>query len=44
VDAAVDTLVGPVYYRALVTGDPLPASFTDRLVDGFLRSYGLLRP
>lgn len=36
VDLAVDRLVGPIYYRALVTGDPMPREFTDRLVAEFL--------
>ncbi|MDN3359138.1 TetR/AcrR family transcriptional regulator [Actinomadura sp. DC4] len=36
VELAVDRLVGPVHYRALVTGDPLPRAFTDALVDRFL--------
>jgi AcrR family transcriptional regulator len=35
--AEVDQLVGPIYHRVLVTGDPVDRSFTDRLVDGFLR-------
>jgi hypothetical protein len=32
IDLAVDQLVGPVYYRALITGQPLPPEFTDALV------------
>lgn len=32
-DLAVDELVGPVYYRALITQQSMPASFTDALVD-----------
>jgi len=36
VDLAVDQLVGPVYYRALVTGEPVPREFTDHLVHQFL--------
>lgn len=36
VDLAVDQLVGPVYYRVLVTGEPVPREFTDHLVDRFL--------
>lgn len=35
-DAAVDQLVGPVYYRVLVTGEPVIREFTDYLVDRFL--------
>jgi AcrR family transcriptional regulator len=34
---AVDRLVGPVYHRALITGDPVNAAFVDTLVDAFLR-------
>jgi AcrR family transcriptional regulator len=37
VPADVDQLVGPVYYRVLVTGEPVGRPFTDRLVDGYLR-------
>jgi len=36
VDGLVGQLVGPVYYRVLVTGEPVPREFTDRLVDDFL--------
>jgi AcrR family transcriptional regulator len=32
IDLAVDQLVGPVYYRALITRQELPVSFTDALV------------
>jgi hypothetical protein len=35
-DAALDSLSGPVLYRALVTGESVPAAFTDRLVDQIL--------
>ena len=35
-DLVVDQLVGPIYYRVLVTGQPVPASFTDALVDAVL--------
>jgi hypothetical protein len=35
-DLAVDQLVGPIYYRVLVTGQPVPGSFTDALVDTVL--------
>jgi len=37
-DLAVDQLVGPIYYRVLVTGEPVPREFTDQLVRRFLRS------
>jgi hypothetical protein len=36
VDLAVEQLVGPVYYRVLVTGEPVPPEFTDALVDRYL--------
>lgn len=36
IDLAVDQLVGPVYYRVLVTGQPVPPEFTDALVDQYL--------
>ena len=36
IDLAVEQLVGPIYYRVLVTGQPVPAEFTDQLVDRFL--------
>ncbi|GLY84135.1 TetR/AcrR family transcriptional regulator [Actinoallomurus iriomotensis] len=35
-DFAVDQLVGPLYYRVLVTGHPVPEEFTDALVERFL--------
>ncbi|MFI6217963.1 TetR/AcrR family transcriptional regulator [Nocardia brasiliensis] len=37
IDFLVDQLVGPIYYRALVTGEPVPREFTDRLVAQVLR-------
>ena len=36
IDLAVDQLVGPVYYRVLITGQPVPPEFTDALVDQYL--------
>ncbi|MGI5501568.1 TetR/AcrR family transcriptional regulator [Lentzea sp. CA-135723] len=36
VDVAVDHLVGPIHYRVLVTGTPVPRAFTDDLVAAFL--------
>ena len=36
VDLALDQLVGPIYYRVLVTGAPVPREFTDDLVAAFL--------
>jgi AcrR family transcriptional regulator len=35
-DLAIDQLVGPIYYRVLVTGQPVPREFTDLLVHNFL--------
>jgi AcrR family transcriptional regulator len=37
VAAEADQLVGPLYYRILVTDDAVGDDFTDRLVDAFLR-------
>lgn len=37
--AEVDQLVGPIYHRVLVTGDPVDRAFTDRLVTEFLRRF-----
>ena len=39
--AAVDLLVGPVYHRVLMTGDPVDEAFVDSLVEHFLTGYGL---
>ncbi|GIJ48283.1 putative transcriptional regulator, TetR family protein [Virgisporangium aliadipatigenens] len=36
VDVAIDRLFGPLYLRVLVTGEPVPRAFTDRLVDAYL--------
>ena len=36
VAAELDQLVGPIYYRVLVTGESVDADFLDHLVDGFL--------
>lgn len=38
IELAVDELVGPVYYRALVTRQPVPPEFTDALVRNWLRA------
>jgi AcrR family transcriptional regulator len=35
-ESALDQLVGPIYYRVLVTGAPVGATFTDGLVDRLL--------
>ncbi|MET8982821.1 TetR/AcrR family transcriptional regulator [Streptomyces sp. NPDC004539] len=39
--AETDQLVGPLYYRVLVTGEPVGREFTDGLVDAFLRRHTL---
>lgn len=36
VAAELDQIMGPIYYRVLVTGEPVDRSFTDHLVDRFL--------
>jgi len=36
IDLALDQLVGPIYYRVLVTGDAVGAKFWDSLVVAFL--------
>jgi AcrR family transcriptional regulator len=35
----VDQLVGPIYHRVLVTGAPVDQTFTDHLVDVFVRRH-----
>lgn len=37
VPAAVDMLVGPLYHRILMTGDPVDEAFIDQLVEHFVR-------
>ncbi|SEF89240.1 DNA-binding transcriptional regulator, AcrR family [Nonomuraea solani] len=37
--AETDRLVGPLYYRVLVTGEPVGVEYTDRLVDDFLARF-----
>jgi AcrR family transcriptional regulator len=37
-DATLDLLHGPLYYRALVTGEPIDRAFIDALVDELLPS------
>ncbi|MFF7245821.1 TetR/AcrR family transcriptional regulator [Embleya sp. NPDC008237] len=39
-----DQLVGPLYYRVLVTAEPIDDAFTDGLVDAFLRRHGSTAP
>lgn len=36
VPAAVDRLVGPLYHRVLITGDPVDDAFVDAIVDHFI--------
>ncbi len=36
IELALDELTGPVYYRVLMTRQPVPRSFTDALVDRYL--------
>jgi AcrR family transcriptional regulator len=36
---ATDQLVGPVFYRFLVSGDPIDDAYLDALADVFLRAY-----
>jgi len=38
-DAALDRLLGPVYYRVFVTGDKVDAKFTDGVVASFLAAF-----
>jgi AcrR family transcriptional regulator len=39
-DLAIDQLVGPVYYRVLITGEPVTPEYTDALVGRFLGGAG----
>ncbi|MGW1993705.1 TetR/AcrR family transcriptional regulator [Embleya sp. NPDC001921] len=39
-----DQLVGPLYYRVLVTDEPIGDTFTDALVDAFLARHGSAPP
>jgi AcrR family transcriptional regulator len=36
IELAIDELTGPVYYRVLITRQPVPVAFTDRLVNDYL--------
>jgi len=36
IELAIDQLAGPVYYRVLITGEPVTPAYTDSLVDRFL--------
>jgi AcrR family transcriptional regulator len=42
IELAVDQVVGPVYYRVLITGESVTAPFTDALADRYLA--GLTHP
>jgi AcrR family transcriptional regulator len=42
--AAVDQLVGPIYHRVLVTGDPVTDAFVDGIVNGFLSQHRCDQP
>jgi AcrR family transcriptional regulator len=35
----IDMLIGPIWTRLLITGDPLPASIVDDIIDVVLRAY-----
>jgi AcrR family transcriptional regulator len=37
IELAIDQLVGPIYFRVLVTGDTVTQKFTDALVKGFMQ-------
>jgi AcrR family transcriptional regulator len=38
-EVAIDLLLGPIYYRLLMSGEPLTSAFIDRLV-GAVMTYG----
>jgi AcrR family transcriptional regulator len=38
-ELAIDQLLGPIHYRVLVTGQPVPRPYTDRLVRQFLLAH-----
>ena len=38
-ELAVDLLLGPIYYRVLMSGEPLTSAFVERLVDAVM-AYG----
>jgi AcrR family transcriptional regulator len=42
--SAVDQLVGPIYHRVLVTGDPVTDAFVDGIVNGFLSQHRCDQP
>jgi AcrR family transcriptional regulator len=39
-ELAIDQLAGPVYYRVLITGQPVTPDYTDALVDRYLAAAG----
>jgi AcrR family transcriptional regulator len=41
---AADQLVGPIYYRVLITAEPVPPEFTDALVNRYLTVVRLRSP
>jgi Tetracyclin repressor-like, C-terminal domain len=43
-DLALDQLLGPIHYRVLVTGQPVPRQFTDTLVYQFLVQHNRAGP
>ncbi|GAA4709317.1 TetR/AcrR family transcriptional regulator [Phytohabitans rumicis] len=43
-DLAIDQLVGPIHYRVLVTGEPVPRHVTDALVHHFLVQHQPVAP
>jgi AcrR family transcriptional regulator len=43
-ELAIDQLLGPIYYRVLVTGQPVPREFTDALVNQFLTQHEVQLP
>ncbi|HEV7710427.1 MAG TPA: TetR/AcrR family transcriptional regulator [Asanoa sp.] len=44
IDLAVDQIVGPIYYRVLVTGQTVSPKFTDSLVDAVLARFSPTDP
>jgi AcrR family transcriptional regulator len=40
IELAIDQLAGPVYYRMLITGQPVTPAYADALVDRFLAAAG----
>jgi hypothetical protein len=43
IEVALDQLLGPVYYRELVTGQPVDDGYTDALVASFLAACSFSR-